>query len=58
MEKAKYITVFDYDNADVSTYPLDIWEIENEDIESTLINVGHKPENCKWMIHQNKPIIH
>tara|TARA_B100001057_G_scaffold462865_1_gene516252 strand:- start:125 stop:301 length:177 start_codon:yes stop_codon:yes gene_type:complete len=58
MEKAKYITVFDYDNADVSTYPLDIWEIENEDIESTLINLGHKTENCKWMIHQNKPIIH
>jgi hypothetical protein len=58
MDRAKYITVLDYLNGDVSIYPLDIWEIENEDIESTLINVGHNPKNCKWMIHNKLPIIH
>ena len=62
MERLKYITVFDYENADVNTYELVVWEIEDEngktDIESTLINLGHNPTNCEWMLHLNKPIIH
>ena len=30
MEPAKYITVFDHENGDVSTYPLNVWKIEED----------------------------
>ena len=58
METAKYITVLDYEQGDVCQYPIKVWAINDEDIETRLIELGHNITNCEWMVHNNKPIIH
>ena len=58
MESAKYITVLDYEQGDVCQYPIETWNIEKDDVIEALLKLGHISTNCKWMIHQNKPIIH
>ena len=58
METAKYITVLDFEQGDVCQYPIEKWDIKKDDIIEALLKLGHISTNCKWMIHQNKPIIH
>ena len=58
MERVKYITVLDFEQGDVCQYPIEMWDVDNKDIESSLIELGHNITNCEWMVHINKPIIH
>ena len=58
METAKYITVLDHEQGDVCQYPIKVWAINDEDIETRLTELGHNITNCEWMVHKNKPIIH
>ena len=53
--KAKYITVLDYEKGEVNVYPIELWDIENEDIENAITNLEHNPTNCEWMIHSEEP---
>ncbi len=54
----KYITVLDFEQGDVCQYQIEIWDMENKDIESSLIELGHNITNCEWMVHKNEIIIH
>ena len=58
METARYITVLDFEQGDVCQYPIETWDTKKDDVIEALLKLGHNPTNCKWMIHQNKPIIH
>jgi|5_EtaG_2_1085323.scaffolds.fasta_scaffold10300_11 hypothetical protein len=58
MNEAKYITVLDFQEGYVATYPIESWNLEKDDVIEALLKLGHISTNCKWMIHQNKPIIH
>ena len=58
IEPMKYVTVLDFEQGDVSQYPISVWDIDNEDLESKLTELGHNITNCEWMVHKNKPIIH
>ena len=58
MKQFKYITVLDFEQGDVVQYPIDTWDIDKQDLESKLTELGHNITNCEWMVHKNKPIIH
>ena len=58
METAKYITVLDHEQGDVCQYPIEVWGIDSEDIETRLTELGHNITNCEWMVHKNEPIKH
>tara|TARA_R100001509_G_scaffold57785_1_gene31835 strand:- start:502 stop:678 length:177 start_codon:yes stop_codon:yes gene_type:complete len=58
MEKFKYLTVLDFEQGDVCQYPISVWPVQHEDLETRLIELGHNITNCEWMVHKNKPIIH
>jgi len=55
---AKYITVLDFESGDAHQYPIEIWDVDNEDLETILIELGHNITNCEWMVHKNKVKIH
>jgi len=55
---AKYITVLDYESGNVHQYPIKIWDVDNLDLETTLIELGHNITNCEWMVHKNEAIIY
>lgn len=57
MKQFKYITVLDFEQGDVVQYPIDVWDIDKQDLESKLTELGHNISNCEWMVHKNKPII-
>ena len=57
-EPMKYVTVLDFEQGDVVQYPIDVWDIDFEDLESRLVELGHNITNCEWMVHKNEPIIH
>ena len=57
MKQFKYITVLDFEQGDVVQYPIDIWDVDNEDLESKLTELGHNISNCEWMVHKNETII-
>ena len=52
---AKYITVLDYKQGEVNVYPIELWDMENDDIIEALLKLGHISSNCKWIIHSKKP---
>tara|TARA_B100001939_G_C16572100_1_gene459014 strand:- start:197 stop:373 length:177 start_codon:yes stop_codon:yes gene_type:complete len=58
MKQFKYVTVLDFEQGDVVQYPIDIWDVDKEDLESKLTELGHNISNCEWMVHKNKTIIH
>jgi len=55
---AKYITVIDYEQGNVNTYPIELWDMENKDIIEALLGFGHISTNCKWIIHTDEPKTH
>ena len=57
MKQFKYITVLDFEQGDVVQYPIDIWNVDKQDLESKLTELGHNISNCEWMVHKNEPII-
>ena len=40
-EPMKYVTVLDFEQGDVVQYPIDVWDIDFEDLESRLLELGH-----------------
>lgn len=58
MNYMKYITVIDYKQGNVNTYPIELWDMENKDIVEALLDFGHISTNCKWIIHTHEPKIH
>ena len=58
METAKYVTVLDFEDGNVVQYPLEAWDVDSQDLQEKLKELGHKLGNCKWMVHSNKPIIY
>ena len=57
-EFEKYVTVLDFTNGDVMTYPINTWEMDSEELESAITKMGHSLTNCEWMVHDELPIIH
>ena len=45
----KTITILNYEEGQVYTYQ--IKESQTEECEDFLINEGHNPSNCEWMVH-------
>ena len=59
MKTYKYITVLDFEQGDVYQYPVvPLRDLQSEEIEERLTELGHNITNCEWMAHKNKPIIH
>ena len=58
MEPVRYITVLDFEQGDVCQYPISVWPIQHEDLETRLTDLGHNIKNCEWMVHKNEPIIY
>lgn len=54
----KYVTVLDFTNGDVMTYPINVFDMESEELETAITNMGHNLSNCEWMVHDELPIIH
>jgi len=57
-ETAKYVTVLDFEDGNVVQYPLEVWDVDSQDLQEKLKELGHNLGNCKWMVHSNKPIIY
>jgi hypothetical protein len=57
-EFEKYVTVLDFTNGDVMTYPINVFDMESEELETAITNMGHNLSNCEWMVHDELPIIH
>ena len=57
-EFEKYVTVLDFSSAEVMTYPINTWEMQIEELESAIENMGHRIEDCEYMVHDELPIIH
>ena len=60
----KYITVLDFEVGRVFQYSIknnDFFveggDFQTEDFEAFLTEVGHRLNNCEWMIHENGDII-
>ena len=45
----KTITILNYVEGQVFTYQIN--ESQIEECDDFLINEGHNPSNCEWMIH-------
>jgi len=45
----KTITILNFEEGDVFSYPID--EHQYYECEDFLINEGHRPSQCEWMIH-------
>ena len=54
----KYVTVLDFSSAEVFTYPINTWEMQIEELESAIENMGHRIKDCEYMVHNKLPIIH
>jgi len=57
-EFEKYVTVLDFSSGDVMTYPINTWEMDSEELESAITNMGHRIKDCEYMVHDELPIIH
>ena len=57
-EFEKYVTVLDFTNGEVMTYPINVFDMESEELETAITNMGHNLSNCEWMVHDELPIIH
>ena len=57
-EFEKYVTVLDFSSAEVMTYPINTWQIESEELEKAIENMGHRIKDCEYMVHDALPIIH
>ena len=57
----KYITVLDFEVGEVFQYetPTVLNELatQHEDYEHYLSGLGHKLNNCEWMVHKNPEVI-
>ena len=49
-EFEKYVTVLDFGDGDVMTYPINTWEMDSEELEAAITKMGHNLTNCEWMI--------
>ena len=57
-EFEKYVTVLDFTNGEVMTYPINVFDMESEELEESITKMGHNLTNCEWMVHDEPPIIH
>lgn len=57
-EFEKYVTVLDFTNGEVMTYPINVFDMESEELEAAITKMGHNLTNCEWMVHDELPIIH
>ena len=57
-EFEKYVTVLDFSSAEVFTYPINTWEMQIEELEKAIENMGHRIKDCEYMVHDNLPIMH
>ncbi len=57
-EFEKYVTVLDFGDGDVMTYPINTWDMDSEELEAAITKMGHNLTNCEWMVHDEIPIIH
>ena len=57
-EFEKYVTVLDFTNGEVMTYPINVFGMESEELEAAITKMGHNLTNCEWMVHDELPIIH
>jgi len=57
-EFEKYVTVLDFSSAKVFTYPINTWEMQIEELEKAIENMGHRIKDCEYMVHDALPIIH
>ena len=57
-EFEKYVTVLDFTNGEVMTYPINVFDMESEELEDAITKMGHNLTNCEWMVHDELPIIH
>ncbi len=67
METAKYVTVLDFEDGNVVQYPLEPHckylpcgnaSVDSQELQEILKELGHNLGNCKWMVHNNEPIIY
>ena len=54
----KYVTVLDFGDGDVMTYPINTFDMQIEEMETAITNMGHNLKNCEWMVHDELPILH
>ena len=54
----KYVTVLDFEDGSVMTYPINTWEMDSEELENAITKMGHSLSNCEWMVHDEMPVIH
>ena len=58
MKTAKYVTVLDFEDNNVVQYPLEVHDVNSQELQEKLKELGHNLGNCKWMVHNNKTIIY
>jgi hypothetical protein len=59
-ETAKYITVLDFEVGKVFQYDIGVkknWNPDHESCEKFLTDVGHRLNNCEWMVHEDNEIV-
>ena len=56
-EFEKYVTVLDFTNGEVMTYPINVFGMESEELEESITKMSHNLTNCEWMVHDELPII-
>ena len=52
----KTITVLDYTTGKVTQYDIEKWGIDEQRIEDFLDEIGHKVNDCHWMVHEDATI--
>ena len=56
MGKLKTITVLDYESGKVTQYNIKEWGIDEQRLVDFLEEMGHKTNNCHWMVHEDATI--
>jgi hypothetical protein len=56
MNRMKTITVLDYTTGKVTQYDIEKWGIDEQRIVNFLEEMGHKTEDCHWMVHEDATI--
>jgi len=55
-EEMKTITVLDYESGKVTQYNIKEWGIDEQRLVDFLEEMGHKTNNCHWMVHEDATI--
>jgi hypothetical protein len=56
MNRFEVITVLDYTTGKVTQYDIEKWGIDEQRIEDFLDEIGHKVNDCHWMVHEDATI--